>query len=642
MSKSATAHLKFFPYTPRGDQEESIKFIQECVRKGKNICFHASTGFGKTPVILAALLPFAKRQGYKILWAVRTGNEADRPIEELKVINSRTKNNFFGFSFRGKKDMCLLASDLKLEGMEHEDVSYICKKKVENGECEYYDNMERFDLEIEGPLLYSEIFEMCKRKRVCPYMLQKDILPYATVIGLNYNYIISEDMSWAIRRDVPFEDCFLVVDEAHNLQHACEKLNSDQITLGTCSFAIREIEKFDTWRGSEVKKFLTLMKSTIEDSHRDDEEEKKFSVATFLRKMGKEIGLGMDEIENMFSSIRKYGTKIRESQYEEGKQPRSSLYHLGNFWLNAMSKMREEGIAFLSRKEGNNIIIEMRDMRASEILKHKWADFHCCVFCSGTLNPIDGFAETIGLSNYVGRTSRITYNSSNILALILKGLSTRGESLPPEMASKYVEVIKVFVKGINENVAVFSASYRIQDELMAAGLREVIEASGKLFFQERQGMSGSEAREVLDEFKALANGTIKGCLCGIAAGRFAEGADFPGRQLEGIFLVGIPFEKMTIRTQLYIEYYEKIYGEEKGYYYSYIVPALRRASQVLGRALRSKDDRAVLVCGDERYKEAVFFNLLPDFFRENALCIEPSQLSNEISKWLVSNDAGKT
>ena len=63
------------------------------------------------------------------------------------------------------------------------------------------------------------------------------------------------------------------------------------------------------------------------------------------------------------------------------------------------------------------------------------------------------------------------------------------------------------------------------------------------------------------------------------------------------------------------DYYQSIYGKEKGTFYAYILPALKRASQSLGRALRSKQDRAIFVLGDKRYER--FISLLPDFVQRN-------------------------
>ena len=109
--------------------------------------------------------------------------------------------------------------------------------------------------------------------------------------------------------------------------------------------------------------------------------------------------------------------------------------------------------------------------------------------------------------------------------------------------------------------------------------------------------------------------SIKGVFCATMTGRYAEGADFPGKELEGIFLVGVPFDKLTIKTKLYIEYYQKIHGKEKGTFYAYILPATKRA-------LRSKEDNALFILGDKRYIN--FIRYLPDFIQKNLKIISNS------------------
>ncbi|MGC8709870.1 MAG: helicase C-terminal domain-containing protein, partial [Thermoplasmata archaeon] len=107
----------------------------------------------------------------------------------------------------------------------------------------------------------------------------------------------------------------------------------------------------------------------------------------------------------------------------------------------------------------------------------------------------------------------------------------------------------------------------------------------------------------------------KGILFATAFGRFAEGADFPGKELEAVLIAGIPFEKMNIKVETYIEYYNKKFGEKKGRYYAYVVPALRRASQAMGRVIRSSKDKGVFILADERYLRKEYFQLLPDFIK---------------------------
>jgi DNA excision repair protein ERCC-2 len=167
---------------------------------------------------------------------------------------------------------------------------------------------------------------------------------------------------------------------------------------------------------------------------------------------------------------------------------------------------------------------------------------------------------------------------------------------------------------------------------MRNGLEEIIRKNGREFFLEREGMHGRDARRILDGFKACAYSERKGVLCATMFGRFAEGADFPGEELVGIFLVGIPFDKLSVRTKLYLDYYKKLYGKTKGVYYGYIIPALRRASQALGRALRSKEDRAIFVCGDERYAEKRFFRLLPSFVKDGNKVVHYREISRYLPR----------
>lgn len=619
-----------FPYRFREGQRELIRFVRDEVRKG-NVCVSAATGFGKTPAILAALLPYAGDHG--IIWAVRTGNETDRPIEELKEINRATGSNFFGLSYRGKRDMCLLARDIKME-MGHDDVSFLCKTKGE--ECKYRKNLEGFDpTELaKKPMLYSEILNLCRDLEICPYLAQRELLPFADVVSLSYNYVVNEKMGWSIKRAVPFKNSILVVDEAHNLQQACSNLNSDRVTLRTVDRAMKELGELKTERAKEIEKLgFAANAESNRVFKRMKSGEAEFDAEDFLCSLLKRLRIDSDELNEEFRMMRDLGVRVRRKLLGQGKRPRSSLFHLANFWLTSIENLGTRGVAFLAKKERENLIFERWDMRAAEVLRGRWKEFSGCVFCSGTLSPMKAFAETAGLDKYSGKYIPSHYDPNRIVSLITKGLSTKGKELSEEMAGKYVKSIGDFVRNLKVNLAVFSASYRIQNGLLRVGLKDAVEEEGRIFFQEFQGMSGDRAREILDGFKACTRAKEPGVLCATATGRFAEGADFPGRELEGIFLVGIPFERMSIRTKLYLDYYRELYGMEKGSYYAYVVPALRRASQSLGRALRSGEDRVAFVLGDERYAQRRFLRLLPDFVRVGAEVTESGLLLKRLKTW---------
>jgi len=618
---------RVFPYKFREYQREFLDYIISNVDR-RNVVVNAVTGFGKTPLILSALLPKAVREGRKIVWMVRTGNEIDRPIEELKAITRRGGVKVFGFSLRGKRDMCLLIKDMGLRGkIDYEDAKYICD--ASKSECVYYQNLpERVFYQLEEPKLYSQILSECKSLGICPYYFQLKILSQATVVSLSYNYVLNESIRWIVEHGLRLKNAFLVVDEAHNLQNACLSMNSDSVSESSVEKALKEAKAFYPKGGEAVeflKKFLHLLRSEGKMAGEDKEFDFKRLVQEF----------GYEGLADMVKRLRRLGAMVRMERFRRNKPPRSSLFHLSEFLESSLRNVDVDGVAFIiSRDKRGKVKLEMFDMRVGEKLSKIWRLAYRSIFCSGTLNPIDEFAKVIGLENYVGRSFPSIFSERNAYTLITSYLTTRGEELEENMALSYIRSIEAFIKSVNENVAVYASSYRVLETLLDKGLERVIVENGRRFFLEEEGMSGKRGRELLDEFKKCAGKDRKGVLCATSFGRFAEGVDFPGKELEGIFMVGVPFERLTTKTKLYIRYFQKLYGRREGKYYAYILPALKRASQALGRALRSKEDKALFVLGDRRYRR--YLNLLPDFVTKNYRLVKSvEELSKESLKYNI-------
>ncbi|WP_288103773.1 ATP-dependent DNA helicase [Thermofilum sp.] len=604
-----------FPYKPRPRQLEVASEIQETL-KTANVILEAPTGFGKTPVVIYSLLPFLERGG-RIVWAVRTGNETDRPIEEFRVFREKSNARFIAMSFRGKKDMCLLAKEFG-ETLDYSEVSYICSR--ERKRCPYYKRLEEgvdySTLLSRGVLTYSEVYEWARKKKVCPYFLQRELLKVADVVSLSYNYVVDENLSWTIKGAFPLSQSILVVDEAHNLTQL--NLGGDTVTEGTIERAKREAEELEA---RDMAEFIDKIQENVEKefSSLGEEESQVFSPLKLI-----------DGREEMIEKMKTLGEEVRDMRFREGKRPHSSLYHLANFLEEATSYEGERGVALIAEKIDGKIHLNIWDMRSSEILSNVWKKFRRVIFMSGTLSPIEAFAETIGVKNYKPISVPSPYDETNASVYIVKDLTTRGEELSQEMARKYVEAIGRVLERVKGNTAVFTASYRIQLKLLEAGLRKTSQQKGYQVFVEKRDMSGQEAGEVLQEFKKLAD-EGKGLLVAPMGGRFAEGIDLPGKELVCVFLAGIPFEKPTVKTNLYISYYEELYGEGKGRLYAYIYPALRKASQAIGRALRSPRDQAVIILGDHRYNN--YLPLLPDYVRELRQEISHTELNHIQPPW---------
>ncbi|HDN17860.1 MAG TPA: hypothetical protein ENF41_02260, partial [Candidatus Bathyarchaeota archaeon] len=490
---------KFFPYRLRNYQVDFFKFVQREVMSGYNIVVDAATGFGKTPLILGAILPYTLEMGYKVLWIVRTGNETDRPIEELKEIASRSSENIFGFSFRGKKDMCLLVRELIEENITHEDARVACE--IYRGSCPYYLNFlhdPRTDLFVEDmikePKVYSEIFEKCREFEICPYYVQIQLMEYADVISMSYNYVLDSRIRYFIKKLLRLKRTLLVVDEAHNLQNAAGSLYSDRITERTLDRALGEVEEYEV---KNLLSFIDIHREYFEKSKESIEEDMLLDVERFIGSFG-----SRRKFEELCRQALKEGNRIRRMRLENGRAPRSSLHHLGRFWLESLETLGEDGVFILAVKEGGRISIERVDMRSNIILGEIWPMFAQCIFCSGTIRPIDAFSEVIGLDNFVGKEFPSPYPLENIRTFLLRDVTTRGEELPEQMAIRYVNAVDIFLSHMHgRNAAIFASSYRVLQKLIENGLTDVIRERGYTLFMERSDMHGDEAKRVLTQFK---------------------------------------------------------------------------------------------------------------------------------------------
>ena len=590
-----------FPYPFRRGQREAYEELRRAVERGGIVCFQAPTGFGKTPLVLAALLD----AGHRVLWSVRTGTEMDRPVEELRNFR-RGGTPYRGVSFRGKRDMCLLAREKLGTDLDYEDVAYFCRKARER--CPYYAGLKRPVGVPQRPVLYSEVLELGMKEGICPYYYQRKILPYMDVVSVSYNYVLDERVSWTLRGVVDFEDMYLVVDEAHNLQFAAMNLNSDSITSGTLERAREELRELGG--RPEVSEALDRLDAALRSALGSRKE-----VRVRVDEVVEAAGIGEDLLEE----LGRLGERVRAMKLGRGERPRSSLWHLHRFLAESLEVAREEGVAFFLSRRKEGYELERWDMRAAEILSDVWKRFKGVIFMSGTLEPLDAFADVAGVRGCEEVRADFEVDPRNVRTYLVRGVSTRGERLGEEMLRRYRELLTKFLSELSDrNVAVFFSSYRVLEEVARVLPEELMERA----YVEREGMSGDESRRMLEGFKAAARSERKGILLASASGRFAEGADFPGEELEAAAIVGIPFERPTLKMRTYVAYYQKVYGRERGRKLAYVVPALRKAAQALGRVIRSESDRGIFLLADGRYARKEYLSLLPSFVRANLVKVQ--------------------
>jgi DNA excision repair protein ERCC-2 len=274
-------------------------------------------------------------------------------------------------------------------------------------------------------------------------------------------------------------------------------------------------------------------------------------------------------LHDIVSDLAAYGEKIQEYQQKEGKLPRSYLHKLGaflEFWIHV--EMDQYIKLVVDSSGGKNPRIEAYCLDPS-IGTGIINEFHSSIHMSGTLEPLEEYRDSLGLSK-----------------------ETRDKKIIPRMWQHITDICNTFPK----NIMVCFGSFNTLSLFQNKGSFDDIK---RCLYVEEQSMSQSDLMDLVTSFKScgVENGS-GAALFSVMGGRISEGMDFPAEQLEIAVIVGIPYPKPTARQRGLQKYYDFKFG--KGWEYTVKAPAARKLLQSIGRLIRDENDRGVAVILDKR------------------------------------------
>jgi len=627
MGEASTTRLvgrvaQYFPYPEvRPFQDEFANAIYEAVEAGSHVILEGSNGLGKTVAALSACLPVAEERDLRILYVAKTHQQHDRVIEELQSISKRREIS--GISVRGRREVCLHPLVLR-HAPDARSAMEVCELLKQTGKCPYYESFQG-DLDwfmdvqthiVSHPCTASEIRELCRRRGVCPYELVKRVMGDVDVISLSYLYVFDSSIRSAFLKHLekPLDRVILIVDEAHNLPETALEIASETLTLFTIRMAEQEARRFDH---PDIAAFSRRLREIVEDLASKVDQEAHIHPLEILERLQREVDLG--EPQSYFEYLCEVGGAIRRSLLMQGRSPRSYIHKVGRFLLKWMETSEDEAFThilarYVTKAGATSSRLEIVALDPSRVTAPVFSSVYCSVVMSGTLEPMDAYIQIMGMpENTVQRSVPAPFPPENVLALACRGVTTLMRKRTREMYRKLVRRIAEAIRYSPEaNVGVFAASYEVLQGILEAGIEHVID---RKLFVERQGMSSRENDRLIREFKSWA-GRGGAVLLGVEGGRASEGTDYPGRQMETVVIVGVPYAQPSPRVEAQIRYYESRFpgcGRE----YGYIWPALRRASQAAGRPIRSLRDRGAIIFLDYRFTTAYCRRYLPSWIRRS-------------------------
>jgi DNA excision repair protein ERCC-2 len=614
---------EFFPYPKaRKGQDEMMGEIDAAVREGKQICAEAPNGFGKTCVSLSGVLPWVIENQGKVLYCARTHRQLDRVIEELVAITEGEGQTVSGVSFRGRRHMCLNPFVLENAGVVA-SISEVCSQLKSSRKCPFYERLRRMvsaeDLIESLPkkvLTAPEIVEIATKRNICPYELAKQLAKIVDVVALSYLYIFDSWVREAFfpELETPLSKIILIEDEAHNVPTTALDSASDSLPIGTIRLAVREAT---TYNDSISKEFCKALAKSILNQSTTLKENSELGINpqsiydTAVRECGLKEGL------HPLIHMREVGTKIHKGLLRAGKFPRSYINRVAEFMTRWLDHKDREDYTFViasNREKSDNrrVSLDLVALDPTVVTKPVLSQVHSSVAISGTISPLNAYAEMLGFENEATlATVQNPFAMENRLGIVVEGLDTSYRSRSDKLYQRMVDHCVTVAHATPGNTGIFTTSYFLAKSLIKAGLERRL---GKELFMEKQGMKGQQNDKMIEEFKS--RGAGRGAvLLGVQGGRNSEGGDFPGATMNSVVVVGVPYARPTPRIESLIQYFDSRFNG-RGRDYAYVLPAMTRATQAAGRPVRRLDDKGAIILLDQRFATPYLKRFMPQWLAE--------------------------
>jgi len=600
----------FFPYDDyRRMQLNFMDSVYSTLENKSKLLVHAPTGTGKTVSVLAPALTYVmKEDPKKVIFFLTSRNTQHLiAVNTLREIKKKYGLGFVVVDLIGKKGMCNQDGVSLLSSGEFAEY---CKDLREKGNCDFYKNLKTKNkvsveaenvlnkLKIESPLHVEEMNSICFNSDLCSYEMACLLGKKAQVIIADYNYLINPHIraNLLTRIGKTLHDCILIFDEGHNIPSRARDMLSSNLNNFILDYAARETKRIGY---EEMAKDLVSMNDSVLHMAK-----KKVPLAKNETLVIKQDFFDLVESIGNYEELMGNFAFVADQVLE--KKRRSFAQSVSHFMENWIGP--DEGFVRILSKEF------VKGGRVKTGLSHRCLDpglvfddlrkeAHAIIVMSGTLTPLDMYADLLGLKKSVKLEYQNPFPQENRLNIIVPETTTKYSKRNKFMFEKIAEKCAEVVNNIPGNSVVFFPSYKLRDDIYEFFVEKV----DKTILLEDPSYSKEQRGELLEEFKTYKNdGAI---LLAVAGGSFAEGIDFPGDLLKGVVVVGLPLAMPDLETKELINYYDTRFG--KGWDYGYVFPAIIKILQSAGRCIRSETDRGVIVFLGERYLWQSYRNCFP-------------------------------
>lgn len=578
----------------REHQAQMLKDVAQALEEGKHLLAHAPCGIGKTDAALAPAITYAMEHGMDVFFLTPKISQHKIAAEVIKGVAEKYSLGLRATDLIGRRHSCIHPA---LSDMDQDSFYQTCEKLRKEEKCPFYANargntkMEEAKAEILFRKILSsygavkthdELIAECGEAGACPYEIMLKLSSHSKFVIADYFHLIAPQIRslFLSKTKKKMEKSIIIIDEAHNLP----KRVRDYLSVSFNNRLISRMEKEARFMGVKLRfedEFISWAKALL------GQEKEALADTAQLNSPLAYFRMKPDEIADYFESlgiayIEKTGKKsflLKFSKFLKGwfeQTPGSvRIIHGSGTFFSASKRFMDPGI----------ITSELNGA-------------HSAILMSATLHPMHMYRDILGLEG--NRTLMRAYPSpfpqDNRLNLIVEGATTRYSHRTSGEFEKLARIIDNVHK-IKGRTAAFFPSYKVLNSVLP-------------FFKSRPIFVQGERMKSLEVHKLAKNfSSSGGLLAAVQGGSLSEGVDFNNGEIKHAIVVGIALEEMNLEIKSLIDYYQQKFG--KGWEYAYLYPAIVRALQSAGRAIRKEEDKAAVIFLDERFNWSNYRKMLP-------------------------------
>ncbi|HKK17196.1 MAG TPA: helicase C-terminal domain-containing protein [Opitutales bacterium] len=566
--------LEIHPAFPslRPGQLELIRQLPSAALKRPTVLLQAPTGFGKTGIVLEHALRQMQNGLYER--CIYLTSKSSGQLETVRQLQGMIGQNLRFIQMRNRREHRIDSPMHRCTGDRR------CEDDL--GQRWMEADIHPPELLREGTLSIERAKEIGRQTGVCPYALTKACLPFAELWIGDSNYLFAPHSRHVFSEPYGFDPAktILIIDEAHNLPSRNADALSIELNAADLFFAIEELRE----AGASRRLLGSLERVAIE-----------------IDRFAESEVPGAEKIYALGDLLEEAASFLEDCRFDyEAVAP----FALETVWRIPELASRLDGIS----EDWLCWAPRAAVMRAQCLDAGQWTDeclkpFASRILMSATLEPLDNFHDELGIA--ADETSLAIgwadWREHAYDVAIDCRVDTRMKQRKKYYETTALTIWEMTLAAPEAPTVVFFSSYQYAENVRA--YLSAIDNSLRVAIQPR-GVDLSEQETFIDESLLCAD-----VLFLIIGSSYSEGIDKLGGRVGSVIVVGpaLPEVNPVQNAKMRMD---PALSREAAFQQVYLVPAMRRIHQALGRIVRAPGQSAKILLHCKRYAQEQYRQML--------------------------------